>query len=139
VDLQTLIVEAENLPKTRDDSGALMAVGPCQFPQLGPAITEAINEIAEVLKRKPLYVMVNALPPECIVIEHTDTVIGKPLRFHLPLVTNNGAFWWDERDGIDHFREGVWVGPIPYYLKHRVGNLGKQPRTHLVVDLDNGL
>jgi hypothetical protein len=33
----------------------------------------------------------------------------------------------------------VWVGPIPYYLKHRVGNLGKQLRTHLVVDLDNGL
>lgn len=137
--LDQMLRETEKLSFWQDDSKAMMAVKPCDFPpeivKGCPTIMEAIQELSSRLGKLPKYVMVNKLPPNVFVGEHTDTVPGWPFRYHLPLATNNGSFWWDLDNGLWYFPEGHWTGPVPYHTPHRVGNVGRTERVHLVVDL----
>lgn len=107
-----------------------------------PAISEAIKEIEGIRRLKAKHLMVNRMPPGCKVPVHRDYMEDKKLawyeRWHLPIATNPKAFYYDEVEGWGtsiHLQEGVWAGPIPYWMFHKVENLGDTERVHLVVDL----
>lgn len=98
-------------------------------------INAAIAEICQIKDRDPVHVMVNIVEPGIIVPKHTDTVLHSPERWHLPVKTSKDAFWWDEAEGFTNLPLGYWCGPMPYRILHRIGNLGTEPRVHLVVDI----
>ena len=96
---------------------------------------DAIREIASVTWSQPVHLMVNRLPPGVITPVHIDPVAqNPPMRYHLPLVTNNGCFFWDEKRGFLMFGLGYWHR-VDYKIKHAVGNIGEYERVHLIVDL----
>lgn len=142
VDLYELGKELAKLDYHTDGSGALMAnrqSGGCPFdlarlPELG----RALAQISDYREAEVLNVMVNRLPAGTRVPEHTDTLLGhrRVERWHLPVASNDGATWWDERGGVLKMLLGCWWGPVPYWLPHRVENTGLHERVHLVVDLD---
>lgn len=131
----------------RDDSGAYMAIRPCHgVPDwLSKCfwIMEALREIANLRKQEVLHVMINKLPPNVIVPNHTDTLTPtrqgerpRVERWHLPITSNEGCFFWDDNFGFTRMLLGSWWGPVPYWLEHAVENTGQTERVHIVVDLD---
>lgn len=79
-------------------------------------------------------VMVNRLEAGAEFGRHRD---GLPdnARFHLPVITHESAYWWDELNGTIHMKQGHWYGPMPYCgILHAVGNPSEIDRIHLVVD-----
>jgi hypothetical protein len=100
-----------------------------------------LRHIAEIcwIKEKNLrYWMINRIPPGVIVPVHKDHVHGeRNLRYHLPLVTNDKAGYWDEVNGVMIMEQGSWYGPIPYWTDHNVWNKGDSERVHLIVDLED--
>lgn len=124
-----------------------MAVMPCQgLPIRAPEIDRAINEISLIRGTPALHMMINRLGPGIEVPIHRDFLNPTRLgphpcleRWHLPVTTNNLAGWWDEDIGDYVMFPGYWHGPVPYWLKHRVYNLGKRERVHLVIDLDSAI
>jgi hypothetical protein len=104
----------------------------------------AIEEITRHRQLDPVNVMINKVGPEVIVPVHRDWLKPtklqpvKPVieRWHLPIVTNEGATFWGELYGVMHMACGCWYGPIPYWRKHTVANCGTETRIHLIVDLD---
>lgn len=110
-----------------------------------PSIMKAIREIETLRDTPVLHVMINKLPSNTEVPIHRDWILptaklGKnPCveRWHLPIATNHNCFWWDETQTQIHMVEGVWSGPVPYWLNHKVWNFGMTERIHLVVDLDS--
>jgi len=80
--------------------------------------------------------IVNRLRPFGKLEPHRD---GWPdrLRFHLPLQTSPGAYWWDEQNGDVHMACGTWYGPVPYCgVLHAAYNPTPVDRVHLVVDFE---
>ncbi len=147
IDLGALLAEARGLTYKRDDSGVLMAFPPSRFPEtLPPSIAAAIGELEKSLECRVVYVQINVMPPGVVVPKHRDYLnairgINKPIveRFHLPILTNSQATWWDELqpdEGARHMPLGTWCGPVPYHKLHSVSNLGETDRIHLVVDTD---
>lgn len=153
VDLVALLKEINTLQFNEDGSKALMAFGPCtKVSELTghtdlneyPLLKQAILEIAKLREVNALYMMINRIPPGVCVPEHTDTLLEHPVfgkaptleRFHLPILTNDKAEWWDEVTGKMNLLAGVWYGPVPYWVKHNVSNLGETERVHLVIDVD---
>jgi len=108
-----------------------------------PAISlfrEAIDEIAKVrIGLIPMHIMVNRLPPNTSVPIHIDPVIPRDVhleRWHLPIKTNDRAFWWGQNTGKFHMALGCWYGPMPYWELHNVDNTHPiDDRVHLIVDL----
>jgi hypothetical protein len=109
-------------------------------------IEEAVQEISSLRKLEAVYVMVNTMPPNQEIPWHQDWLEPTPLqpykgplieRWHLPIRTNSWVVWFD-RDHPDGFNmpQGYWCGPVPYWNKHKVENLGREERVHLIVDLD---
>lgn len=100
-----------------------------------PALEMAIEELrAEMGHRILTQVMVNALRPGGKLSAHRD---GLPddARYHLPVVTNPNAIWWDEFNGSMHMRAGEWTGPVPYCgVLHAAVNNGDMTRVHVVAD-----
>lgn len=146
LDLAGLAEEVSALSKHLDGSGALMVLDPNKgVPDLGPLISEAVREVAEWRGWPALHLMINELPPGVEVPKHRDWL--KPTqtqpirpcveRWHLPILTNQAASFWDEENGERHAPAGVWFGPVPYWLLHTVWNRGTTARVHLVVDLDS--
>lgn len=144
-----LLREIEQLTSVRDDSGVYMMVKPCaglpDYIMKNPAIKAAVWEIAHIRELRPLHVMINILPPFTQVPIHTDRLHATPSlgedphleRWHLPIMTNEGCHFWDEKYGEHFMPLGDWSGPVPYWLKHTVVNRGESDRVHLVVDLDS--
>lgn len=100
-------------------------------------IVEAIKEIERLRKLTAKFIMINTIPPTYMAKPHTDTLKSdKRLeRWHLPIVTNEDAWYWSENHGFEHFSAGFWCGPVAYWNRHTAGNFGLTDRTHLVVDL----
>jgi hypothetical protein len=109
-------------------------------------IAEAVLEISCLTKLQATYVMVNTMPAGQEIPWHQDWLEPTKLqphkgpliqRWHLPLQTNEWVVWFDKdhSDGY-HMPLGFWSGPVPYWNKHKVENLGREDRVHLIVDLD---
>lgn len=139
LDMNSLLVECLQLNFQLDGANVQMANvqsgGIPAYILRYKQINAAIAEICEIKDRDPVHVMVNIVAPGVIVPKHTDTVLHSPERWHLPVATSKDAFWWDEEDGFSHLPLGHWCGPIPYSILHRIGNLGTEPRVHLIVDI----
>lgn len=150
VRLSGLAAELQSVPLVRiqDDSGHPHFGGPSGWIhglsntriRLGdsyPLTTEAIEDIQ---LREDLgdvvQVMVNKLGPGALLAPHRD---GRPdnHRYHLPIVSNPDAYWWDELGGKQNMLVGWWYGPVPYCgILHSAGNPGSTDRLHLVVDFE---
>lgn len=156
--LDKLLAEARLLSYKTDDTGVKMAVpqsrkiDPKQRNTL-PTIFMAIDEVSKVTGLEPLYYMVNILTKDCNVGIHTDSVIDEPVRYHLPIQTNEKARFWDASMPApqnltsnqlfpapnefwgEHMPLGYWWGPIRYYINHTIWNGSDEERIHLIVDL----
>lgn len=137
-DIAAILLEVDIIDFWEDGSKAMM----CNLAHEGfdnfrkyKALMCAVNEIALAKASLAVGLMINKLGPGVIVPKHSDNVPGRPKRWHLPLVTNPLSWWWAEHGGKKHFPLGVWVGPVPYWSQHQVGNEGITERIHLVVDL----
>lgn len=135
---ETVIDDVRSLRYTRDASGAeitaLQGKGiPREFTT--PSIRACIREIEQITGKTAKNIMINRLEPGgCIPKHKDDDDYGE--RWHLPIVTNDEASWWDEvSDRLQHMPFGRWTGPVPYRKFHEVRNDGDQERIHLVVDL----
>lgn len=152
-----LLADVKRLSYFRDDTGVQMArrqstMIPADTKMSFPYIAAAIDEIAGLLGKTAYHYMVNKLPPSCSVPIHTDSLkrnidAGKIVleRWHLPIVTNPLALYWDSTLNVRgdgsyigiHMRLGYWHGPIPYYKDHTIWNdHPTDERIHLVVDLE---
>lgn len=96
----------------------------------------AVKEIETLRKLKAIYGLVNKVPPGANAGVHTDTLDCKVERWHLPLITNPGAWFWTEDEDKFRMEAGFWHGPFPYSKNHNVWNEGQSVRVHLVVDLE---
>jgi hypothetical protein len=149
MNLLKILEEAKLLDYHQDEGYVLMGNSQGQgipegFRKL-PEIWAAIAEIGQLRGLKPIHVMVNFLKPGAPVPKHRDFLLPTPLqpaekpcieRWHLAVVTNPGCFWWDSRNGEVHMPQGMWSGPVPYWLLHTVFNRGIEDRLHVAVDLD---
>src|SRR5262245_37659900 len=135
-DLDRLLKEILTLDFWIDGSKAEMAHPPNKpIGILTSAIWDAVQEIGRLCNQQPIYMMINNLPPDVIVPKHRDWTSKEVERYHLPVITNERCWWWDETNGTLLMEAGHWYGPMPYNIIHQVGNLGKTDRIHLVVDL----
>lgn len=131
VPLGALKDDVMRLEYHQDASGIDMAALQGSMPKWlkdSPAIRMALNDVPDAQS-----VMVNRLKAGVEVPVHTDAENG--VRWHLPIVTNPGAMWWDEISGQTHMEAGFWWGPVPYTIPHKVLNRGATDRIHLVVDI----
>lgn len=100
-----------------------------------PEVWNAICALQEELGLGDVeQVLLNCLQAGAEFGRHRD---GLPdnARFHLPVQTNESAWWWDELNGTVHMKYGHWYGPVPYCgILHAVGNPSKNDRLHLIVD-----
>lgn len=96
---------------------------------------DAVDEISGILKKKPLYLMVNILPPGIVVPVHTDTLPVPVQRWHLPIQTNRHAYFWDEVRGCYNLTYAEWARIFPE-RRHTIFNFGNEDRIHIVVDLE---
>lgn len=100
-----------------------------------PALSAAITELRKnVHVGECVQVMVNRLRAGASLDPHRD---GFPAnsRWHLPVVTHESVYWWDEQNGHRHMHERAWFGPVPYCgILHSVGNPSTIDRIHVVVD-----
>jgi hypothetical protein len=103
-----------------------------------PFITQAVDALGAVVHRYDVkQILINNLEPGAELSIHRD---GYPQndRFHLPLITNPSAYWWDEIEGRTHMLSGWWYGPVPYCgILHSAGNPGTSDRLHLIVDFEH--
>lgn len=147
VDCGIILHEALQLKTTLDGTGTLMTVtqsgGIPAFLQAG--VRAAIREIEQLRNLRALHVMINRQPAGVTLPKHRDYLKPTPLqnftdphieRWHLPVQTNENVLWWDEVEGDFYMAPGYWYGPICFWKKHSVANLGAQERIHLIVDLD---
>lgn len=99
------------------------------------ALMMAIDEIQRLRDATIVAWMCNILPPGKASAVHTDPEPhGRLERWHLPIITNRQALWFDESSGARHLEAGWWHGPMPYWRLHQVSNGGAEARCHLVVD-----
>lgn len=148
VPLAGLLAEMRAIPLVRiqDGSGHSHFGGPhgwirglsnsrIRLGETYPLITEAVEELQDKEGLSSVVqVMVNNLAPGASLSPHRD---GLPdnLRYHLPILTNTEAYWWDELESRRHMLAGWWYGPVPYCgILHSAGNPGTSDRLHLVVD-----
>lgn len=127
---------AENLKYNRDSSGIDMVALQGEFPKWlkDHTLLSAVREIEQLSGGAAQAVMINKLLPGKIVQPHTDEATGWR-RYHLPLLTNAEAWWWDEEGGTVYMDYGYWWGPVNTSIMHQVGNGGNTDRIHLVVDV----
>lgn len=135
VDLSLVRRDVESLQYRRDQTGIEMSYGQgAGIPQWAtlPGLAAALDEV-ERFAGKAKHLMVNRLAPGVEVPTHTDADGG--IRWHLPVVTNPDAKWWDEQHGTIYM-DTAWWGPVPYAIPHRVWNYGDVARIHVVVDVE---
>lgn len=140
MNLNKIVNEINQVDFWKDGSGADMCIRPCELPKWLAKMSEtmkAIQELEGETGKKAKYVMINRLGPKICIPIHTDVLLDneKLDRYHLPVETNRYCRWWDEEGGWIHFPLGVWWGPVKYWIRHSVENLGDRLRTHIVVDL----
>lgn len=147
LDLESILAEVVQIDFWKDDSEVEMCVRQSDgIPfRNATAIMSAVGEIGLLRLTPPLHLMINRMPPKVLVPKHRDFLKASTHqqryptleRWHLPIVTNEGAWWWDEQHGRMLLPAGFWYGPMPYWLEHQIGNDGNDSRIHLIVDLDS--
>lgn len=104
-----------------------------------PTLAQAIRRLNEGSRYGTLQqVMVNKLAAGKNLDRHKD---GEPnhARFHLPVITHEDVYWWDEINGQLHMKAGQWYGPVPYCgILHSVENRSEIDRVHVIVDFEKG-
>jgi len=130
-----LVERCERLDYVTDTTGTLMAVSQGKWL---PGFDDVVKEIMALRGAGALYVMCNVLPAGTSVPTHRDWLPGKRCleRWHLVVKNNDYCSWWDKANGVVGMMASRWYGPCPYWLEHRVSNLGSTDRIHLIVDLD---
>jgi hypothetical protein len=101
------------------------------FPSIQRVIVQLMADRGYTVLKQ---VMVNRLASGGRLERHRD---GLPddARWHLPLITNPSAKWWDEYNGDVHMDVGYWYGPVPYCgVLHSAVNDGQSERVHIVAD-----
>jgi len=102
-----------------------------------PHLTTAVEELQDTYDLGAVrQILVNNMDPGAELSRHRD---GYPnyFRYHLPVITNSDAYWWDELEGTLHMAVGSWHGPVPYCgILHSAGNPGTTDRLHVVVDFE---
>ncbi len=149
MNLPAIAEEINRLAFWVDGSGALMSIGQGKGlpPEIAgmPNIKMAIEEISQIRNQRPLNLMINKLPAATGAPKHRDFIPpttyqgGNPTveRWHLPIVTDDKCFWWDELNGEIFMESKYWWGPVPYWVLHTIYNHGQTERVHLIVDLDS--
>lgn len=120
-----------------DGTGALMAFGQglgLSGLSIAPTLTPAVLEIERLRRKSARHIMLNTLPPRCILPVHKDPFPSGIERWHLPIQTNEECYLVD-RDIEYHAPLGYWTGPLSYWLEHSGYNKGMTDRIHLIVDL----
>jgi len=150
VNMAELAAELRAVPlrHIRDGSGSSHFNGPegwikglsltrIQLGETYPLAKRAIEDLQERTSLGKLtQIMVNNLEPGGQLSPHRD---GPPNyhRWHLPIVTHELAYWWDELEGRRHMVKGWWYGPVPYCgILHMAGNPSPVNRLHLVADFE---
>lgn len=149
VKVTDLLAAIKTIKWKRDDTGIFMAFNPSAGVDAGllesPAFVAVLKEISTLRGAAVVNIMINKIPPGVSAPVHRDWV--KPIkgivnptveRWHLPILTNDKALWWDEKLGSEGaiMPVGMWSGPVEYWLHHTVKNLGSTDRIHIVVDLE---
>ena len=96
-----------------------------------PALAAAVA----AFECEKLAVRLLRLGPGASVREHTDYNLGYEdgeIRIHVPVLTNPDAVFELEGRAIDMQPGESWY--LDFNLRHRVANLGAEPRVHLVID-----
>lgn len=105
----------------------------CNYPNVGLAVLRLWDFLGH-MEFHLQQLMVNRLGPRSKLNEHRDG-LSDALRFHLPVITNDGVEWWDQLDGPQRMRPFVWYGPVHYAgILHKMKNNGNSARYHLVAD-----
>jgi quercetin dioxygenase-like cupin family protein len=96
-----------------------------------PALGAAIS----TFECEKLSVRLLRLGPGASVREHTDYNLGYDdgeIRIHVPVLTNPHAVFELEGRPVEMLPGETWY--VDFNLRHRVANLGTEPRVHLVID-----
>ena len=103
--------------------------------ELMPNTAKAAQAIADAVEGRLARVLVIALAPDGVIKPHVDdgTYAHRTERFHLPILTNPGAFLEAAGD-IKHLPAGV-VWWFDKHVMHSGANFGTTTRVHLVVDV----
>ena len=149
IDPQRILDDANLLQYKQDGTGMLMAFNPNDVDVIAwmlrqqmtfDGIIDAIIEIEGLTGKVAKRVMLNRLPSGIEVPWHVDP--GERYeRWHLPVKMNSRCGFQVRADEakppeILELGTGWWTGPIPYWVPHRVWNLGDGERVHLIVDLE---
>lgn len=136
VDLWKSIYHGWNPGWIKDGSGVLMSNGQSVFsPDMFHLARLAVEEIEDSTGLKAKYLLAVRLPAGVVVPVHTDTLVQNSVaRWHLPLITNKDAWFWEEDIGFRHLPAGAWA-EVNYHKRHTIGNFGRTERVHLIVDL----
>ncbi len=139
LNMALLCSQAILLPTIKDDGNLDMAYNQHApiTKQVPPTLFEAALEIRRIIGLPAVSIMVNTLQPGQCIPPHVDTVREDVTlqRFHLPLQTNPFCLWWDQFNGYVHMRQGYWIGPVPFHIRHCAVNPTAEPRVHITVDL----
>lgn len=99
------------------------------------ALAVAIDDVCAMTVGRPARAMLVRLRPGGVIAEHTDEGIyaEATVRFHVPLVTNPGA--WLTVDGERYHLPAGHVFAFDKHRPHSGGNDGDTPRSHLIIDI----
>lgn len=133
-DSNTLVLRGPPTTKPRDILNSLDVVETEAF-QATKVFQDAVYAIANMAGKPPARAMVVSLKAGGKVARHVDTgdYAEATERYHLPLLTNDGA--WLEVDGD---RRVLPTGKVVWFDKHAEhegSNDGQTARVHLIVDL----
>lgn len=131
-DSQTIFIRRQPGSRPRDVLHQLASVATRHH---AGALAVAIEDIYTRLEGRPARAMLVRLAPGGVISPHTDTGIyaEATVRFHLPLVTNPGA--WLEVDGEKYHLPAGALYAFDKHVPHRGGNDGDTARVHMILDI----
>lgn len=99
-----------------------------------PAISETLIWLCNAREKMLVQCMVSRLVAGGELRPHMD---GEPAneRWHLPVITNGDAVWWDAQNGSLHMEPRKWWGPVPYCGVYHGFKNGDTERIHVIADL----
>lgn len=132
-DSQTIMIRRQPGSRPRDVLHQIASVATQHY--MHAPIAAAIHQICAQIEGRPARAMLVRLAPGGVIAPHTDEGIyfGQIERFHLPLVTNPGA--WLEVDGERYHLAAGTVYAFDNHVPHCGANEGDVARVHLLVDV----
>lgn len=132
-DSQSILIRRQPGSRPRDVLHQIASVATRHYTH--NAIAAAIHQVCAHVEGRPARAMLVRLPPGGVIAPHTDEGIyfEHVERFHLPLVTNPGA--WLEVDGERYHLAAGTVFAFDNRVSHRGANEGDTDRIHMVIDV----